>query len=221
MGRQRRLFSAGGSSTICCEGSTCGLLSFCAHAATSSKAAGGHLFCRLGDGALDAGVAAAAAVVVAHSVDDLVLAGGWILGEKGGGGHDLAAHAPGTLGYLDVDKGLLERVQDKRAVGVRRSHALDRTYLFTLDQGQRGNTGTGGDAVDMDGAGAADTGAAAKTRADHPQFVAQHPEQEITRPGCHLDGRPVDIQLHAESSFTNGFCISFAAILAGHCAAGQ
>src|SRR6266550_4530751 len=122
----------------------------------------------------------------------------WVAREERRSGHDLARLAVAALNDLAVEPGLLD-------LGARRCRAdrLDRRDLGSADAVDRSNAGTGGDAVDMHGAGAAERHAAAELRAGHAEHVAQYPQERsvainIDRPidavdldcGCH--GSPPD-----------------------------
>src|SRR5207247_5428664 len=70
-----------------------------------------------------------------------------------------------------------------------RGECLDRRDRGGAEAVDSGDTGTGGDAVHMYGAGAAERGAAAEFRAGHAEHVAQHPQER----GVAVDiDRPID-----------------------------
>jgi hypothetical protein len=112
----------------------------------------------------------AAADVAGHRVVDIGIGWMWVARKQCRSGHDLARLAIPALNDLPVEPGLLD-------LGARRcrSDCLDRRDLGGADAVDRGDTGTGGDAVDMHGAGATERHAAAEFGASHAEHVAQHP----------------------------------------------
>src|SRR5262245_5690445 len=99
-------------------------------------------------------------------------------------GHDLARLAVPALHDIEVEPGLLDS-------GGRRCRAegLDGRDLGLADADDRGDTRTGGVAVDMHRAGTAQRHAAAELGAGHAEHVAQHPQER----GVAVDvDRPVD-----------------------------
>src|SRR5205807_4813245 len=108
--------------------------------------------------------------------------------QQGDRRHDLSGLAVAALGDVEPAPGLLDGSRD-----VTRD-ALDGDDLAALQRRRGRDARTGGPAVDVDGARAALGDAAAKLRARHPQFVAQHPEQGDVVVGGHRTGGAVDSQ---------------------------
>src|SRR5216684_8692970 len=126
----------------------------------------------------------AAADVAGHRVIDVGFGRMRVAGKERRRGHDLARLAVAALNDLPVEPGLLD-------LGARRRRAdrLDRRDLGGADAVDRGDAGTGGDAIDMYGAGAAQRHAAAEFRAGHAEHVAQDPQES----GVTVDiDRPID-----------------------------
>src|SRR5258705_6210812 len=113
-----------------------------------------------------------AADVAGHRVIDVGIRRTRIARKERRRGHDLARLAVPALHDLPVEPRLLD-------FGARRcrSDCLDRCDLGSADAVDRGDAGTGGDAVDVHGAGAAQCHAAAELRAGHAEHVAQHPQE--------------------------------------------
>src|SRR5207247_990578 len=125
-------------------------------------------------GAIDGGADAligAAATDVGHRRIDVGVRGMRVLREQGRGGHDLPRLAVAALRHVFLDPRALHRV---RAV---LGQAFDRGDAFAGDGGHGQHAGAGGDAVQMDGAGAALGDAAAKLGAGEAEGVTQHPEE--------------------------------------------
>src|SRR5256714_922859 len=131
------------------------------------------------DGRPDALIRAAAADV-RHRGIDVGVGGVRLLGEQGGRGHDLARLAVPALRHVFRDPGALHRV------GAVLGQAFDRRDALVGDRGDGQHAGACGDAVQVDGAGAALRDAAAELGARESERVAQHPEQ--WRVGCDVDG---------------------------------
>src|SRR6266536_6465964 len=98
----------------------------------------------------NADIGPAAADVAGHRSVNIRIARVWIARQQRRGGHDLARLAIAALNDLPVEPGLLD-------LGARRRRAdcLDRRDLGGADALDRSDTGAGGDAVEMHGAGAA------------------------------------------------------------------
>ena len=109
--------------------------------------------------------------------------------------HDHAALAVAALGHVEVEPGLLDRVQ-LVAVGDAfdcRDLAAPTEFIGTWQERV-------GHAVDVHGAGAALGDAAAVLRAGHAERVAQHPEQrgvgfDVYVVSLSVDGKPLDAAL--------------------------
>src|SRR5262249_4540454 len=119
---------------------------------------------------------------IASSISESVGCG--VTREQRRGRHDLARLAVAALNDLAVEPGLLD-LRARR----RRADRLDRRDRGGADAVDPGNTGTGGDAVDMHSAGAAERPAAAELRAGHAEHVAQHPQERGV--AVDIDG-PID-----------------------------
>lgn len=124
------------------------------------------------DRRLDPVVGAAAADVAGHGRLDLLVAGRGVALQQRRGRHDLPALAVAALRHADVQPGLLDDFAD--LVGVQ---VVDGGDLPALRQAHRRDAGTGGLAVDMDGAGAAQAHAAAELGPGIADDVADSPEQ--------------------------------------------
>src|SRR5690348_14791744 len=123
------------------------------------------------DGGGDALVAAAAADIAAHRVIDFGLRRVFRRGQQRGGLHDLTSLAIAALRDVQGAPGFLHRMI---AVVV---EAFDRRHRAAADIANDSRTSTGGLAVYMDRAGAAQRDAAAVFRSGEPQLVPQIPEQ--------------------------------------------
>src|SRR5260221_3431906 len=124
----------------------------------------------------NADIGPTAADVAGHRVVDVGIRRMRVAREQRRSRHDLARLAVAALNDLPVEPGLLD-LGDRRS----RADGLDRRDLGGDDAVDRGDTGTGGDAVDMHSAGAAERHAAAELRAGHAEHVAQHPqERDVT-----------------------------------------
>ena len=152
----------------------------------------------LPDRGADAWIRAAAADVAGHRGGDVGVRGIRVARQRRGRGHDLARLAVAALNDLPVEPGLLNP-------GARRCRAdrLDRRDLGGADAVDRGDTGTGGDAVDMHGAGAAERHAAAELRAGQAEHVAQHPEE--WRVAVNIDAVCVPVDFNGEGHGISSF----------------
>src|SRR5215468_3889996 len=139
------------------------------------------------DGFANAGISPAATDVTGHRVVDVDIRRMWVARKQRRGGHDLARLAVTALNDFAVEPSLL----DPGARGCR-ADRLDRRHLRFADAVDRCDAGTGGDAIDMYGAGAAQGHAAAELRAGHAENVAQHPEQRRIAVDINLVGVSVD-----------------------------
>src|SRR5262245_14062816 len=133
------------------------------------------------DGRDDAVVGAAAAEVAVHVADDLVPAGVLVGGQELRRLHDLARLAIAALRHGLLDPGLLQ------GVGGCGGEALDGGDTLAFGGRDRCDAGAYRDAVEVDGAGAAERGAAAVLRPGELELVAQHPEQRGGRLGLYGD----------------------------------
>src|SRR5712671_3325978 len=131
-----------------------------------SRSCGGRL-----DGGGDALIAAATANIAAHRVVDLVLGRVLCRRKERCGLHDLADLTVAALRHVEGAPSLLDRVI---AVAI---EAFDRGHRAARDIIDGGDAGSGGFAVDMNGACAAERHAAAVFRSREPQFVPQIPEE--------------------------------------------
>ncbi len=100
--------------------------------------------------------------------------------------HDLPRLAIAALRRVGFDPGLLHRVQLLLA------EALDCQDRLVGGLADRRDAGSCRLAVDDDGAGAAQSDAAAEFRSDHPQFVAQRPQQRHFRLDIDGGSPPID-----------------------------
>src|SRR5215469_9418233 len=123
------------------------------------------------DGGGDPLIAAAAANVAAHRVVDLALGRVLCRRQQHRGLHDLAGLAITALRDVQGAPSLLHRVI---AIAV---EPLDRDHRAPVDVAYGGDAGTGGLAIDVHRASAAQRHAAAVFRSGEPQLVAQVPEQ--------------------------------------------
>src|SRR6266436_2662862 len=148
--------------------------------------------CGLLDRFANADIGPTAADVTGHRVVDIGIRRMWVAGKERRSGHDLSRLAVAALNDLPVEPGLLD-------LGARhcRADCLDRRDLGGADAVDLGNAGTGGDAVDMHGAGAAERHAAAELRAGHAEHVAQHPKQG--RVAVDIDGVRGSVDLDGET----------------------
>jgi len=119
------------------------------------------------DGGGDPLIATAAANVAAHRVVDLGLGRVLRRRQERCGLHDLAGLAVAALRDIQGAPRLLHRVI---AVAV---EPFDRRYRTTADIADGRGAGSGGFAVDMNGAGAAERYATAVLRSGEPQLVPQ------------------------------------------------
>ena len=112
--------------------------------------------------------------------------------------HDLAGLAVAALRHFLGDPGLLQRVR-----GIRRQ-ALDGDDLLAGDRAHIGLAGALRGAVDVDGAGAAQAGAAAVFGAGQSDVVADRPQQRGLRIGIDRDLPVVQGERDHDSSFLLG-----------------
>src|ERR1700738_2875509 len=97
---------------------------------------------------------------------------------------------------------------DPRACG-RPTDRLDRRDLRLADTVDRGDAGTGGDAVDMHGAGATQCHAATEFCAGHAEHVPQDPEQRCVAVDIDAVLPSIDVDIKGHDAF------SFLALNAG------
>src|SRR5215510_13906490 len=111
-------------------------------------------------------VSPAPADIAGHRVVDIGICRTRVAREQRSGRHDLARLAITTLNDLAVEPGLLD-------TGAHRGRAdcLDGRNLRRADAIDGSDAGTGSDAVDMHGAGAAQCHAAAELCAGHAEHV--------------------------------------------------
>src|SRR5688572_13032329 len=138
-------------------------------------------------------VRAAPAEVLVERLADFGLRGIGVLREKRNGAHHDAAHAVAALRGLVPEERLLHRV-----LGLQ---ALDRRDLLAGGERKRRVARSHGAAVDQGVARAALSAAAAKTRADEAQIIAQHVEER--RVGMRRDalGRAVHFEFRPSANF--------------------
>jgi hypothetical protein len=107
--------------------------------------------------------------------------------------------AVAALNDLAIEPGLLD-------LGARRCRAdgLDCRDLGAADAVDRDDTGTGGDAIDMHGAGAAQRHAAAELRAGHAEHVAQHPQERRIAVDIDAVCVPVDFDVKSHGHLVTG-----------------
>src|SRR5438132_5273562 len=98
----------------------------------------------------NADIGPTAADVAGHRIVDIGVGRMRVARKERRGRHDLARLAVAALNDLPVEPGLLDP-----GARSRRADRLDRRALGGADAVDRGDAGTGGDAVDMHGAGAA------------------------------------------------------------------
>src|SRR5690606_11491138 len=154
------------------------------------------LFRNLDDRGVNLVVAGAAADVAAHRGLDLLRLRLRSPGQQRAGGHQLAGLAIAALHDVLLQPGGLEGTADLR-LGER----LDGGDLLSAQRLDPERAGPGGDAVDMDGAGAAQAGPAAELGPDHTQLVPQDPEQR------HIAG-DVDLMFDAVDGDLEGHRLS-------------
>src|SRR6202040_418197 len=112
---------------------------------------------RLFDRFANAYVGPAAADVAGHGIVDIGVGRSGIAGDERGGGHDLARLAVAALNDLAVEPGLLDFRARRRC-----ADRFDGGDLGCADAVDRRDAGARGNAVDVDGAGAAQRHAAAE-----------------------------------------------------------
>jgi hypothetical protein len=153
---------------------------------------------RLLDRFANAQIGPAAADVAGHRVVDIGIRRMRVARKQRRSRHDLARLAVAALNDLAVEPGLLD-------LGARRCRAdrLDRRDLRGANAVDIGDAGTGGDAIDMHGAGAAQRHAAAELGAGHAQHVAQHPEER--RVAVHIYALCVPIDFNGEGHGAHSF----------------
>lgn len=123
--------------------------------------------------AANARVGAASADVAGEGGIDVGIGGLGVGGEEGDGRHDLTGLAVTALRHVFIDPGLLNGVASVVGSG----------YAFDGGDGLVGDVGDGGDArpdgfaVEVDGAGAAETHAATEFGAGKFGAFANHPQQ--------------------------------------------
>ena len=116
-------------------------------------------------------VGSATAQIAIHRLGDLLIAGLGRLSEESGGGHNLSRLAVAALGNFFGEPGLLQRMKSVRA------QAFDCGHVLIGDLRDRGRARADRIALDMNGACAAESGAAAELGAGKLKRVAQNPEQ--------------------------------------------
>ena len=124
------------------------------------------------DRGADARVGAAAADIAHHRGVDLGVVRMRIGRQQFGRRHDLAGLTITALRHVELHPRRLQSLPHR----VRR-HALDRGDGGTADGRDRSHAGAHRPAVEMDGASAAQPGAAAELAAFQVEFVPQHPQQ--------------------------------------------
>jgi len=129
----------------------------------------------------DPGVGAAAANIPRHGCIDVGIAGFWIALQKRRGRHDLPRLTVTALGHVDLEPRFLHRVA---AIP---GKPLDGGNGLALDGAQGQHAGARRGAVDVHGAGAAQSHPAAKFGAGHAEVIAQHPEQGGICFGVHVN----------------------------------
>src|SRR5512132_2392742 len=143
----------------------------------------------------DADIGPTAANVAGHGIVDLGIARVRIARQQSRRRHDVPGLTIPALDNLEIEPCLLNlpasrRIADGLDGGDRRgAHAID----------GRG-TGTGGDAVHMDGAGAAERHPAAELRAGHAEHVAQHPQERGVTVDIDGPSEAVDLDCGGHSS---------------------
>ncbi len=135
---------------------------------------------------LDAHVGPATADVAVHRRHDLIVRGIRRAREQRRAAHDLSGLAVAALRHVDLFPGALCGVI---AVGRQPFDGGDPPAAHLAG---RHRAGPGRDAVEMNGAGAAEAAAAAELGADQIEVIAQHPEQRRLRINVELDGAVVD-----------------------------
>src|SRR5262249_16814066 len=101
----------------------------------------------------DAYIGSAAADVAAHGIVDVGIGRVRLASQQRRGGHDLSRLAVAALDDFMIEPGLLDPGSGSRPASTRPAHPLDRRYLRAADAVDRGDAGTGGDTVDVHGAG--------------------------------------------------------------------
>src|SRR5215475_11259664 len=147
----------------------------------------------------DANISSAAANVAAHGVVDIGIGRMRVACEKRRGRHDLSGLAVAALDHFMVEPGLL----DLRACRCR-ADPLDGGHLRLADAVNRSDAGTGGDAVDMHSAGAAQRHAASELRPGHAEHIAQDPEQR--RIAIHIDAVCGSVDFDGKGHDAVSFC---------------
>src|SRR5688572_3991109 len=133
------------------------------------------------DGADNPRIGAAAAEIAVHVLDDLRTRGLLVAREQVGRLHDLSGLAVAALRHLLRDPGALQRM-----IGLGRK-PFDGGDALAGDLRRGDLARARGTAVDMDGAGATQAGAAAEFGAAELEMLAHDPEQR--RVGCDVDAR--------------------------------
>lgn len=123
-------------------------------------------------GLADTCVGGAAAEVAGHGGIYFRVAWLFVSGEEGGGAHDLSGLAVAALGDVVLDPGLLHGVEFT-VLG----ESFDGGYFSGRSSGDWELAGSHGDAVEVYGAGAAKSFAAAEFGADEAEVVAEDPEE--------------------------------------------
>src|SRR6202020_587268 len=94
-----------------------------------------------------------------------------VFGQQGGGLHELTRLAIATLGHVERNPGLLERVESILA------EMLDGGDVAAGDVADRNAAGTHRRAINMDGTTSAQAGAAVEACSSQPKLVAQNPQE--------------------------------------------
>lgn len=131
------------------------------------------------DGLADALVGAAAANVAAHEIVDIGVGGFWFFCEQCDRGHNLPGLAVAALGNVFFDPSDLHGV-----ASVSRQPLNCDDFLATYARDRR-NARACGFAVDMYGAGPAQSHSASKLRPRHIQGVTQNPQKRHIRTDVH------------------------------------
>jgi|HubBroStandDraft_5_1064220.scaffolds.fasta_scaffold68841_1 hypothetical protein len=131
------------------------------------------------DGFADALVRSTAANIAAHEIVDIGVGGLWFFCEQCYRGHDLSGLAVAALRNVFFDP------SDLHGVAAICGQPFNRYDFLTTYAGDRRNARARGLAVDMHGAGSAQSHAAAKLRPGHIQGVPQNPQKRHIRADVH------------------------------------
>src|SRR5258708_187881 len=140
------------------------------------------------DGLADADIGHAATEIACHHRIDVLVGRVGIIGQQGGGLHDLPRLAIAALRRLQLDPGGLHRVP---ALGV---EPLDRRHLGAGNRADRGDAGPRRATFDMDGAGAAEADPAAAFGPGDADLVADRPQQRRVIRAAQRNGAAIEIE---------------------------